>query len=811
MHELAVLAETRREGRPNGAVLLMLASAALWSALFSLTAVNRAKDVAVHAVLHGEPVAPRALLGALGPLDGLVAALAAASVAALLAAEWRRRAVSEFLRTCTPGQAFLALTIAAAWTGHAYLSPGILLGGETGTHVSRFLEVGRGLQGGTLPTWTNDQYLGEPLLWFTGPLTYVVGGVLTLLTGGDAVAASRVFLFACHMAGAWLFFLFLRRLDMGPTASLVGAAGFAGCFAHLHLFLYRGVFPQALTIAFLVLLFHTAEGLARGRGGRGLNWLGFALATAGLITNHQPHALFAAVYLGLYGGVSLLLGRWRWRAMALPLMVLAGAAGVAIAALAVLPVAVEGDWVLIERTEPLFNLQVSSARRLAQLVLWRNTRTNWAMDYWAYLGTVTAVLAGLGAWQALRGRAGREQRALACAALACFAVGLFLYNPVVRDILFLFFFAGILAALGTEALTGAAPRWRGALPLAVALLALDLASTSVQPVARTDRAYQVEAGQALERRAPNERIVEVFVGADGSFSADIGPDGSPTGYAALVQRTAGNHNMAATHAHNYLAATVKLAEDDLRRDGALSPPTRRLLEMLNVTRIVCFSPVAAGCPARFAGARSEDSLGATIRLDGAPVLFGRTLRALPPPPSFDKPMLWPHQFARDNPLVAARIAGIDTFLAQVAAVEAPDGQRIAGALAVRALDAGEAPAQAGAWTPHLVAYTVDLERVSLRIESDGDGYAQLAHPWFPATIVRVNGQRIAPLQGATDLMVVPIHRGISEIEITPSTTSVRTASVWISALALLATLAAAGIMTHRDRRRRPATAAPFPA
>ena len=67
--------------------------------------------------------------------------------------------------------------------------------------------------------------------------------------------------------------------------------------ALLHLFLFRGVFPQQFTIIFLVLIFYAAEGLMRGLPGQARDWLVFSLATAGLIINHQPHALYAALYL----------------------------------------------------------------------------------------------------------------------------------------------------------------------------------------------------------------------------------------------------------------------------------------------------------------------------------------------------------------------------------------------------------------------------------------------------------------------------------------------------------------------------------
>ena len=241
-------------------------------------------------------------------------------------------------------QAVAALIILLTWLGHCYFSPGVLLGGDTGSHISRFLEVARGLDEGVLSGWTNYQYTGAPLLWFTGPLLYVVGGAATWLIG-DAVTAAKAVLFAAHLASGALFFALLLRLDVRPGLAAVAACGFAGCFAILHLFLYRGVYPQALTIVLLQLLFLSAEGLMRARGALWANWLGFALATAGLVVNHQPHVLFAALYLGLFGAVNLGFGRWRWAG--LPAAASAGVAGALMSAVAVWPVLAEAGWVMI--------------------------------------------------------------------------------------------------------------------------------------------------------------------------------------------------------------------------------------------------------------------------------------------------------------------------------------------------------------------------------------------------------------------------------------------------------------------------------
>ena len=78
------------------------------------------------------------------------------------------------------------------------------------------------------------------MLWFTGPLIYVVGGALDFVLH-DAVLTAKVLLFTLHMASGMLFFAWMRRLAVAPVPATLGAAIYAGSFAHLHLLLFRRV------------------------------------------------------------------------------------------------------------------------------------------------------------------------------------------------------------------------------------------------------------------------------------------------------------------------------------------------------------------------------------------------------------------------------------------------------------------------------------------------------------------------------------------------------------------------------------------
>lgn len=785
--------------RPGWGAVAGVFLLALTSLAASLITLERLQNAALAAYDAGLPVGLPVLWAALGPADALLAASSAAALLFLVYLETSRRIFSRFLVAANPAQSFALLTIVVCWLGQAYLFPGVLLGGDSGSHVARFLEMREGLAAGSLPQWTNFDYLGSPLLGFTGPLLYVAGGALDLLVR-DPVATAKTLLFAAHLAAAWAFYALLLRLGLARPAALVAAIGFAGSFAALHLFLYRGVFPQAFTILFLVLIFYAAEGIMRAVGALWRDWLIFALSVGAMTVNHQPHALFAALYLGLYGGASLALGRWNWKRLGA--LASGGIVGLGISLVAVVPVIVESDWVMIDPEGGFFQFHLPTWQRLADLVIWRDTRTNWGTDYWAYLGIVLAGLAVAGGIAAWRGRLGPDRRRLALAIAPGLALSFFLYNPVVRDVIFILFFAGILAALGFEWLARASrPSSRLPLALAAALI-LDVASTSVQPVARGDKAFLIEAGRYLAQTAPGERFAEIDLARDGAIEADIGPGAGPLSAYAMVQRVAGHHNMAATRVHNYAETIVELAASDLRRNGRVEGSTLALLRLLNVSRIVCVTPVAAGCPDSFVQARAEGPLGRVIHIaDASPAIFSRRLAGLAPPARLDKPMLWPGDFEGAEP--SPQISNIEDFLETYLRDSGIAwDSHLAAALPVRVVPPGSpAPAADNSWRAALDGYSVSLQTVSLRVTASGQGYAQLSHPWYPGTEVRLNGRAVTPLQGAFDLMVVPLEPGLNDIEIGPVTTPVRRYSALASEASLVLACLIAALIAFSARRR----------
>lgn len=794
---------------PNRAAVTGLGAVAVSTAAVSLVTLNGLKDAVIDASLHGRPVGLGLIRQALGPLDAVLVLLAAVCVLGMAWMEWRGRLYTVLMTGMTDAEFWTVGSIIVAWLGHCYLGAGILLGGDISTHIGRFLEVARGLDEGRLADWTNYQYMGAPLLWFTGPLTYVVGGAVTWVTR-DAVLTMKLLLFVLHVLGGLAFMGLIRRLEFRPVPALVATAGFAGSFAHLHMFLYRGVMPQAFTMLFMVLVFWAADGLLRApgavarpgaggvRGSRWLNAMVFALATAALIVNHQPHALFIGAYLGLFGIIMLMAGQWRWSGV--PVLAVAGGLAAIASTLAVVPILLEADSTMIVPEGALFGVQLPTVSRLLNLVVWRNSITVLGFDYWAYLGLGLIVFGVVGIVALLAGKLTRARRSLAAAAFACLIVEFFLYNSVVRDVMFMLLFLSLLAAVGLEWLIERRSLAGGWLLAAVGLALLDLASTSVQPVLRTDKGFLMDAGRYLERTAPNERVAQAGEGPRGTVDIDMGPKGTALSYASVIQRIGGNHNMAATRIHNFSSATSKMAEAELQATGTISPKLRAMLGVFNVSKLICSTAIANGCPAGFKDTKDDPVLGRYVPIAASPAIFSRRLVQENLVPGVDKPMLWPVFYSL--PWMAGFIRDIDATIARFIEIEQPDpATASARAIPVQQAVPVGAGAPDGPWTATVRSYAVSLDRVSMRIETDGTGWVQLSHPWFPSTVVTINGVAVQPLRGMIGLIVLPVEPGVSVIELREGGTTVRRVSMMVSLIGLLAILLGTVLLARHDRRK----------
>jgi hypothetical protein len=149
---------------------------------------------------------------------------------------------------------------------------------------------------------------------------------------------------------------------------------------------------------------------------------------------------------------------------------------------------------------------------------------------------------------------------------------------------------------------------------------------------------------------------------------------------------------------------------------------------------------------------------------------------------------------------------VDFLQRYLLAMQLDPASHLARALPVRALPAGMRAPPSDSWHPRVTMYEVGLQRVAMTIVSDAPGYAQLSHPWFQGSEVRINGRPVVPLEGAINLIVVPIAAGDNVIEINPFVSPIRRVSDAVSVVSLLLALVVAGALGSRRARSTAAVA-----
>lgn len=784
-------------------------SPALPLGLFSLAFVVAAAagwwivDPIKYAVLaasrEGEPLSSAALAAvtALAPAIGLAAILLLATVSALVWTEMRGRNLSRAMETARPGWIALLLGCALLWFGHAYLYPGWMLGGDAGAHVARVVQLGLALRDGEWPVWSNRFYLGSPFLQFTGPLFFEIGGVLAALVG-DGMLATKILLFALHLAAGFAAYGLMRQLDAPRLPALAGAIVYAGAWAHLHLFVYSGVLPQAITLALLPAVLIAADRCIRqeettsGQSWPGWSWVALALGTAGLLANHQPHGVFAGVYLALF----CLYGWWRHGAAPLPLLrvALAGAAGIVVASYAIVPYLAERDTVMASGPGNLFQLALPSLDELARLALWSNRQTSSGAESAAYLGITSLLLAAAGLVGWYRDRAtGRPRLGGVPLFAACFALSLVLTGSFIRDVQFTLLFLAPLVAQGVMSLSQMSPRRSGTIGLClVAAILLDLGPTALQPLNRTDKAYYATALSYLEGQPGRGRVVLVGSGdwshegdpaAGARYLVSAGPSVSPLAW-GVVSFVNGPHNQTATPAHNAAIAVLLRLERELN-DGAIGAETLRLLALLDVDRVIYDDGTAFGFPDALPGTVLDGPLGRILAVPQAtPVLFAPALAPVDIAPA-DAPLLWPTMGDTATARQAEAVALADLVTL------APDFPRgVAAAIAVSAdSEASQATPPSTGAALRLVAFSEGRQTVTARLEIPAAGFVRLAyaaHPWIRAT---VNGATVTPIRTLTGLVAVPVPAGAVEITLGAEASGLRRGFTILSLVAL------AGVLT----------------
>ena len=708
-------------------------------------------------------------------LGGLLAVILGATIM-LFRLEWRQGSLSAALRIL-PDRHFHLLGLAILlWLTHSYLFPGHMLGGDAGSHIVRLVHFGSSLQEGKAPFWNNYFYMGSPFLQFYPPLFCWLGGGLYALTH-SADWATKLLLLILHAASGILFFLFLRMVGIGRLAALLGAIGYAGAWAHGQLIWYQGVFPQALTMALLPAAFLLAERLLRSDQPYDWNWTGFALVSAAMLIAHQPHGMVSGVYLGVYVLFRQFMEHRGWRQLLA--ISSAGMLGILMALFVIVPYWMEQDYVMASAGAGLFQLRLPDIQYFRYLLVWRNTSTTHGAETAAYVGLSTFLLACVAVANARTWRRDGLMPKWTLLMLAALLVSMIWRGALVRDIIYTLFFLSALAASGAQQLLDRFPSSRSLPAILLLVVFIDVGATALQPLPRTDKAFLDTAGAYLAKKAANERVMLTTTRQsdtlDGAITADIGPGGGPIQYYP-VQTVGGPHNHTATHVHNFAVTILKRAERELGQTHTVSPETRSLLAMLNVSRIVNDSSRGMGLPESYAGSVEEPPLGRVIPVpEATPVLFAPRLIKIVPPAGLEKPLVWGEHY--QDPMTDQAVHLLD-FIEQVRTAMAlvPEERR------ATQIPVQDLPAESSFSTENhatgrirLDSYRVTRDTVHFIVTTDSHGFLQLAHPWYPLLQVRHNGALITPLKSTLGLLVVPAVPGSNSIDIEPSRSSLRVA------------------------------------
>src|SRR6266481_921378 len=395
---------------------------------------------------------------------------------------------------------YFSLTV---WFGHSYVDPGKLLLGDSAAHIVLATLRESALTQHQFPYWTNFLYLGQPLPEFYSPTSYwPIAWLATAI--GDSTMATKLFMLLAHVLSGFCSFALMRQLGMTRLWAFFGGLFFVGSFAHLHQVLYRGTIPQALCFAFLPLALLFLHRVMTSQGHLNYAWIGLSFSSAALLINYLPFGIAAGFFMALFAIGLLLSGVARW-ARLVPVMS-ASAMAVVLAAFVVLPVAVASYANASLSAGHLWHFGLPTADYLNHLVIWRAWR-NFAPDSAAYLGITTIILALLGLYRAWRDPDSAADRRTLLLIFALLILSVFTRGEKVRNIIFVLCFVSVLAAFGAGFVLHRSSRIRSAPAILLALLLLDLGSTAVQPLARTDLTSIEKAGYFLAGQRPPTRTL----------------------------------------------------------------------------------------------------------------------------------------------------------------------------------------------------------------------------------------------------------------------------------------------------------------
>jgi hypothetical protein len=804
---------------------------------FSLLTLDRLKYA-----IHANSLHPSVIAGLVHGLDIALIAAVALSFVAMCLVEWHSLGMRRLASAEQPIGLLLAAGGALVWFGHCILAPGLIVTGDAGTHVGRVNHLALALMDGDSLFWDNWFFGGSTLLQFTGPVFHWFAAGIQLLTH-DPTWAIKYACFVVRLLQGLFMYLLARRFGLTRPVAVITALFYAGSFFVTNMEIVRSSFPQFINFAAMPAVLFFIEGVLTGPAVIGASTFGLALSAIVFVGCHQPTALVFALLMVAYLAVRLAMLGWPRKPLGgLSLAAVGATAG---SAFFLVPFAQERSMTADNfATDSLVSIAWPSRAFLGNILIWG--RTGLGAEYSTYFGLVMVGCAVAGGVYLLvqmaerrtvriRGSAlrnhepegfhfsGHAENVLAnrqarrksgFAALYGLFVALsvgstFVHGAYVRHYTITFFFLCMAAGLGLQIVSVIFQGRQWAMLALFVLLAADLGPAAIQPWTRADAEPVADAGKYIAARFPDRRIMEVG-DENGRPVVSVDPNLTPL-TAARVQILAGLHKQDATPAHNPFAATMKLAEDDMR-NGGLGPSSQAMLASLNVGLVVGVGYRSVGLQLDIAGMSADPVLGWVISIpEATPILASSRLETMPRPDSFDAAPFWNIAFEQRRPdAVRAKAAVMEINRA----MRLDPARRQAGSFILSRIPPGqEWSGTSGGNEPPRIAllnYSVGAAIVRLAVEADRPGFLRLAHPLTPSARIERNGQTVMAVPDVEGLIVMPLLAGRNDIVVSEYPSSLRQACFWITAIVtagLLMAMALSSLMS-RGGRRHPASAVP---
>lgn len=171
---------------------------------------------------------------------------------------------------------------------------GMPYGQDLPLHAWAVWSVGDAMsRGDAWPLWLDTLGVGQPVLQFYGPLSYLLGGAFVKL-GATPRDALLLLSWIATALGAWGAWHVLRREGAGPAAASLAATAFVLAPYRLLNLNYRFALGELFGLAALLPCWHFMHRLLREPGDRAALF-GLVLTAAFIVVSHPLSAILAAV------------------------------------------------------------------------------------------------------------------------------------------------------------------------------------------------------------------------------------------------------------------------------------------------------------------------------------------------------------------------------------------------------------------------------------------------------------------------------------------------------------------------------------